>query len=382
MTSVSTLGFWSHPGSWIRDTTPIQSRAVPVLLEGVDVVGRARTGSGKTAAFGLPLLHRLQDGGKTVRALILAPTRELAIQVGEALESFATNLPIRVTTIYGGASYGPQLKALKKGVDIVVGTPGRVIDHIERGTLDLSQVEVLVLDEADEMLRMGFIEPVEFVLSSVPDDRQIALFSATMPPAIQKIAKRFLVKPVILPVEDDGVEHIEQSYLRVTQRKKPAALTRVLLGTARGTTLVFARTRASCAKVADVLLKSGIAADAIHGDMNQAARERVIAKLKSKTLRVLVATDVAARGIDISHITHVVNYDLPGDNESYVHRIGRTARAGKEGAAISFVTRLKNGVYSNYNDISIEMKEVFAPVMQTFRFTDRALDSGRAHLRL
>ena len=166
-----------------------------MLLEGVDVVGRARTGSGKTAAFGLPLLHRLQDGGKTVRALILAPTRELAIQVGEALESFATNLPIRVTTIYGGASYGPQLKALKKGVDIVVGTPGRVIDHIERGTLDLSQVEVLVLDEADEMLRMGFIEPVEFVLSSVPDDRQIALFSATMPPAIQKIAKRFLSNP-------------------------------------------------------------------------------------------------------------------------------------------------------------------------------------------
>jgi ATP-dependent RNA helicase DeaD len=233
---------------------------------------------------------------------------------------------------------------------------------MERGTLDLSNVEMLVLDEADEMLRMGFIEPVEHVLSSLPEERQIALFSATMPSAIQRIAKRFLVKPIILPVEDEGVEHIEQCYLRVPQRKKLAALTRILMGTARGTTLVFARTRVSCAQTADALMKIGIPADAIHGDLNQAARERVIAKLKSKALRVLVATDVAARGIDISHITHVVNFDLPGDTETYVHRIGRTARAGAKGAAITFVTPSeKRKLQQIERKLKVRMEEVFAP---------------------
>jgi ATP-dependent RNA helicase DeaD len=354
MEAIEKLGF--------ETPTPIQVASIPILNEGNDVIGRARTGSGKTAAFGLPLIEKVKDGGKHVRALVLAPTRELAIQVSEAIQVFAKGIPINIVTIYGGSPYGPQLKALRKGVSIVVGTPGRVIDHMERGTLDLSNVEMLVLDEADEMLRMGFIEPVEHVLSSLPEERQIALFSATMPSAIQRIAKRFLVKPIILPVEDEGVEHIEQCYLRVPQRKKLAALTRILMGTARRTTLVFARTRVSCAQTADALMKIGIPADAIHGDLNQAARERVIAKLKSKALRVLVATDVAARGIDISHITHVVNFDLPGDTETYVHRIGRTARAGAKGAAITFVTPSeKRKLQQIERKLKVRMEEVFAP---------------------
>ena len=363
--AVSALGF--------EKPTSIQTSAIPVLREGKDVIGRARTGSGKTAAFGLPLIEKVKDGSKDVRALVLAPTRELAIQVGEALRTFATQVPVNILTIYGGSPYGPQLKGLKKGVPIVVGTPGRVIDHMERGTLDLSNVEMLVLDEADEMLRMGFIEAVEQVLSSLPDDRQIALFSATMPRQVERIAKRFLVDPVVLPVEDDGVEHIEQCYLRVPQRKKLAALERILLGTARGTTLVFARTRVGCAEVADALSKNGVAADAIHGDLNQAARERVIARLKARTVRVLVATDVAARGIDIRHITHVINLDLPGDTETYVHRIGRTARAGAEGAAISFVTpNERRRLAKIQKDLKIRMKEIFPPSNEELAETRRS----------
>ena len=352
--AVETLGF--------EKATPIQEISIPVMLEGRDVIGRARTGSGKTAAFGLPMLEKVKSGGPNVRALVLAPTRELAIQVGEAVKSFSPNLKIRTTTIYGGAPYGPQLKALRKGVTVVVGTPGRVIDHMKKGTLDLSNLDMLVLDEADEMLRMGFIEAIEEVLESLPSDRQIALFSATMPKAIERIAKKFLVDPVILPVEDDGVEHIEQCYLRVPQRKKMAALTRVLMGTARGTTMVFARTRIGCAEVATQLGKRGITADAIHGDLNQAARERVISRLKNKDVRVLVATDVAARGIDIRHITHVINLDLPGDTESYVHRIGRTGRAGAEGSAITFVTPgERRRLNTMQKTLKIKMKEVFAP---------------------
>lgn len=352
--AVSALGF--------ETPTPIQEGAIPVLMAGRDVIGSARTGSGKTAAFGLPLMERVKEGGPGVRALVLAPTRELAMQVAEALNTFGAGVPARLLAIYGGAPYGPQLKALKRGVSVVVGTPGRVIDHMERGTLDLSGVEMLVLDEADEMLRMGFIDAVEQVMASLPESRQIALFSATMPLPIQRIAERFLVDPLSLPVEDDGVEHIEQCYLRVPQRKKLAALVRVLLGTARGTTLVFARTRSGCAEVAAALAAKGIAADAIHGDLSQPARQRVIARLKAKRLRVLVATDVAARGIDISHIGHVINLDLPGDLETYVHRIGRTARAGAEGSAISFVTPgERRRLQTMQKRLKVTMTEVFAP---------------------
>jgi ATP-dependent RNA helicase DeaD len=352
--AVSKLGF--------EIPTSIQKSAIPVLLEGRDVIGRARTGSGKTAAFGLPLVERVKDGGRAVRALVLVPTRELAMQVAAAIETFAIGTPVKVVTIYGGAPYGPQLRALKTGVSVVVGTPGRVIDHMERGTLDLSHVEMLVLDEADEMLRMGFIEPIEQVMSALPADRQIALFSATMPRPIERIARRFLVKPVVLPVDDDGVEHIKQCYLRVSHHKKLAALSRVLLGTARGTTLVFARTRVGCAEIADALAKSGIPADAIHGDLNQAARERVIGRLRARTIRVLVATDVAARGIDITHITHVFFFDVPGATESYIHRIGRTARAGAEGTAITFVTTgERRRLQRMERELKVHLKEVFAP---------------------
>ena len=327
--------------------TPIQGAAMPPMLAGRDIIARARTGSGKTAAFGLPLLHRLTQPAQTkpgrtppVRALVLAPTRELALQVTEALRSFAKLLPIPVVAVYGGASYDPQLRALRKGAPVVVGTPGRVLDHLRRGTLDLSRLEALVLDEADEMLRMGFIEDVETVLEATPEGRQVALFSATMPEPIRRIAEAHLRDPETVEVEDRAlsVGHIDQRWVAVPNRHKIDALERVLAAEDALATLVFARTRAGCAEAADILAKRGLEVDALHGDLNQSARERVLNRFRSKQLRVVVATDVAARGIDVEHLSHVINFDLPNDVENYVHRIGRTARAGRKGAAISFVT--------------------------------------------
>jgi ATP-dependent RNA helicase DeaD len=331
-TAVAKIGF--------ENATPIQAATIPTVLSGQDIIAKARTGSGKTAAFGLPMLERLKDGGPLPRGLILAPTRELALQVTEALRSFAKKLPIRIVTIYGGAPYPPQLKALRNGATIVVGTPGRVIDHMERGSLDLQNIEMFVLDEADEMLRMGFIEPVEQVLKNLPSDRQIALFSATMPPAIQDVAKRFLTEPETIEVESTSltVDHIEQYWIRSPARKKLDDLVRLLLADPSGYTLIFCRTRRGCAEVADTLTKRGVAADAIHGDLNQAARERVINRMRAKSLNVLVATDVAARGIDVSHLTRVINFDYPGSAETYTHRIGRTGRAGAKGLAITLIT--------------------------------------------
>lgn len=331
--SISALGF--------VEATPIQAATIPLLLEGHDIIGQARTGSGKTAAFGLPLLEKVKEGPKDVRALVLAPTRELAIQVTEALRSYSKKLKTRMVTIYGGAPYPPQLKALKKGVSVVVGTPGRVLDHLERGSLDLSNIEMLVLDEADEMLRMGFIEAVETVLEATPDDRQIALFSATMPKQIARVAERFLNQPERVQVESKAltVDHISQSWVKAPDRHKINALLRILKTEKdRGGTLIFTRTRSRCAEIADKLIAEGINADAIHGDLGQAARERVLKRLRGKTLGTLVATDVAARGLDVSHLTHVINLDFPGDAEVYVHRIGRTGRAGESGRAILLVT--------------------------------------------
>lgn len=320
--------------------TPIQAEAMPPVLDGHDLIGRARTGSGKTAAFGLPLLERVKDGKAPVRGLVLTPTRELALQVTEALRTYARKLPVSLVTIYGGASYGPQNAALRKGVPIVVGTPGRVLDHLRRGTLDLSQLEMLVLDEADEMLRMGFLEDVETVLAAAPAQRQVLLFSATMPAEIRRVAAAHLRDPVEIQVEERAlcVDHITQRRITVPQRHKLDALGRVLAAEASEATLVFVRTRAGCAEVADTLASRGIDVDALHGDLNQAARERVLQRLRSGRLKVVVATDVAARGIDVEHITHVINFDLPNDVESYVHRIGRTGRAGRAGMAIAFVT--------------------------------------------
>jgi ATP-dependent RNA helicase DeaD len=328
LSAIAAMGF-SEP-------TPIQSEAIPVLLSGRDVVGRARTGSGKTAAYGLPLLERVKTGGRKVRALVLAPTRELAVQVAEALSACAADLPVRLATIYGGVPYAPQFAALREA-SVVVGTPGRVIDHMDRGSLDLSGVEVAVLDEADEMLRMGFVEDVERILGAMPSTRQTALFSATMPERIQAIARSHLTRPVEVQVEDSSVvvDHIRQRWIRVPDRFKLEALLRILAAESHEGTLVFARTRVACAEIAEALLEEGVTADALHGDMSQQARERVLNRLRARQLAVVVATDVAARGLDVAHLTHVVNFDLPEDLEGYVHRIGRTGRAGRSGLAIT-----------------------------------------------
>ncbi len=330
--AVAELGF--------ETATPIQAETIPAILAGRDVIAQARTGSGKTAAFGLPMLEGIKDGGRAVRALVLCPTRELALQVSEAIRSFAVGLPVRGLAVYGGAPYPPQLRALKEGATVVVGTPGRVIDHIERGTLKLGEVELLVLDEADEMLRMGFLEAVETILEAVPEKRQVALFSATMPAPIARVAKRFLTNPITIKVESEAlsVDHIEQCWVRVPQRRKLDVLQRILAVDPHDATLIFTRTRRGCAEVADGLMAAGIAADAIHGDLNQGARERVLNRLRSGSLSVLVATDVAARGLDVTHLTRVINFDYPGDSEAYVHRIGRTGRAGKKGVAVTLVT--------------------------------------------
>ena len=331
LAGVKALGF--------DDPTPIQLAAIPPLLAGRDVLGRARTGSGKTAAFGLPALQLALEGGKGVRVLILTPTRELALQVTEALESYVRGKGVGIVPVYGGTAYGPQLKGLQRGANIVVGTPGRVLDHMERGSIDLGGLELLVLDEADEMLRMGFIDDVEKIISAAPADRQIALFSATMPDPIRRIANTHLRDPQEVQVEGRSlsVDHIAQQHVVVPFQHKLDALVR-LLGVIDGAALVFTRTRQTCAEVAGLLADRGLDADAIHGDLQQAARETVLGRLRSGRLRVLVATDVAARGIDVEHIGLVVNLELPSDPESYVHRIGRTGRAGRQGLAITLVT--------------------------------------------
>ena len=345
--------------------TPIQSATISKLLEGQDLIGRARTGSGKTAAFGLPLLEMIKEGGSKPRALVLSPTRELAKQIGEALAVHGKNLQrVRGVTIYGGSPYPPQIKALKRGCSVVVGTPGRVIDLMEGGSLDLSQLELFVLDEADEMLRMGFIDDVEKLLSKTPEGRQVVLFSATMPTQIRKVASRYLKDPAVIQVEDKAlsVGHIAQRWVTSPSRNKLEALQRILRGEERGTTLVFARTRASCSDVADALRRGGYTADSLHGDLSQAARERVLRKLRSGELKLLVATDVAARGLDVGHITHVINLDLPESKEVYVHRIGRTGRAGRDGNAISIATPAQHRfMHSLQHALGVEIKLMEIP---------------------
>ena len=325
--------------------TPIQAEAIPPLLEGHDIIGRARTGSGKTAAFALPLLEAVKERASGVRALVLAPTRELALQVYRVLVEMSDGLPVRILPVYGGTPFPPQLKALRAGVDVVVGTPGRVLDHIGRGTLNLGSLRLFVLDEADEMLRMGFIEDVERILDATPAGRQIALFSATMPDPIRRIAEAWLNEPVNVEVESGelSTSHITQKWICVPRRRKLAALEMVLQGEPRGPSLVFARTRVGCAELADALAKDGFPVDALHGNLSQAARERVLARLRAGRLEILIATDVAARGIDVPHLVRVINVDMPGDPESYVHRIGRTARAGRAGLAITFVEPRERG---------------------------------------
>ena len=319
----------------------IQAATIPVLLTGRDVVGLAQTGTGKTAAFALPILSRIEPGQGVPQALVLAPTRELALQVCEAFESYAAHLPeVHLLPVYGGQAYGQQLSALRRGVDIVVGTPGRIMDHLERGSLDLTQIKYLVLDEADEMLKMGFAEDVETILADTPADKQVALFSATMPPQIRRISQQYLNDPEEIKIagKTQTSANITQRYIVVSYMQKLDALTRVLEVEEFDGMIVFTRTRGDSEQVAEKLRARGYSAAAINGDVAQNVRERTVDQLKSGALDILVATDVAARGLDVERISHVVNYDLPIDTESYVHRIGRTGRAGRTGDAISFVT--------------------------------------------
>ena len=321
--------------------SPIQAQTIPPLLAGRHVVGLAQTGTGKTAAFALPILSRLDLSQKAPQALVLAPTRELAIQVSEAISTYAAHLKgVHVLPIYGGQGYGVQLSALRRGVHIVVGTPGRIMDHLDKGTLDLSQVRFLVLDEADEMLKMGFAEDVETILADTPDDKHVALFSATMPAQIRRISKKYLADPVEITVKNKTTTsaNITQRYLVVSYPQKVDALTRILEVENFEAMIVFVRTKNETETLAEKLRARGYSAMAINGDVAQVQRERTVNQLKAGKLDILVATDVAARGLDVERISHVVNYDIPTDTESYVHRIGRTGRAGRSGDSIAFVT--------------------------------------------
>jgi ATP-dependent RNA helicase DeaD len=327
--------------------SPIQAATIPLLMEGRDVLGQAQTGTGKTAAFALPVLSRIDPKNPSVQALVLAPTRELAIQVAEAFQSYAAHIKnFHVLPIYGGQAYGPQLSALRRGVQVVVGTPGRVIDHIEKGSLDLSQLKTLVLDEADEMLRMGFIDDVERILQETPEERQTALFSATMPPQIKRIANTYLREPkeVTVAAKTTTAANITQRYWLVAGLQKLEALTRILEAEPFDGMIIFARTKLGTEELAAKLQARGFAAAAINGDLAQQQRERTIEQLKNGKIDILVATDVAARGLDVERISHVINYDVPSDPESYTHRIGRTGRAGRSGEAILFVTPRERGL--------------------------------------
>ena len=329
--------------------SPIQAATIPPLLAGRDVVGQAQTGTGKTAAFALPILARLTPGSRKPQAMVLTPTRELGIQVAEAFQRYAHGLPgFQVLPIYGGQSYGPQLAALKRGVQVVVGTPGRLLDHLDRRSLDLSELKYLVLDEADEMLRMGFIDDVEKILAATPAGRQVALFSATMPAPIRRIAKTHLTDPVEVTITSKTATLVStrQRYWMVSGVHKLDALTRILEAEPFDAMIVFARTKQATEELAEKLSARGFNAAAINGDLAQAQRERAISRLRDGQLDILVATDVAARGLDVERISHVLNYDIPYDTESYVHRIGRTGRAGRSGEAILFVAPRERGMLS------------------------------------
>ena len=320
--------------------SPIQAQAIPHLMQGLDILGHAPTGTGKTAAFALPLLSRLDLNNKSVQVMALAPTRELAVQVAEAFKRYAKHIPgFNVLAIYGGQDYSGQIRQLKRGVHVVVGTPGRVMDHMRKGTLKLDGLQALVLDEADEMLRMGFVDEVEWILEQTPPKRQMALFSATMPKEIQRIARRHLDDPqeVSIKAKTATAETIRQRYWLVSGLRKLDALSRILEVEDFDGILIFVRTKLATTDLAEQLEARGHNAAAMNGDMAQKSREQMVARLKSGSLDILVATDVAARGLDVERISHVINYDIPYDTEAYIHRIGRTGRAGRSGDAILFV---------------------------------------------
>lgn len=324
-----------------EEPSAIQAKAIPFLLNNsLDLIAKAQTGTGKTASFGLPILENIKPKAGFVQVLILVPTRELAIQVTEELSSLCHNDKIGLTSIYGGQPIDRQIQRLKRGVDIVVGTPGRVMDHMERGTLNISRISYVVLDEADEMLNMGFIEDIEQILSSSPEERRTVMFSATMPKNVASLAKRFMKEYETISVvsKNSDKNNINQIYFEVSQSDKFEALHRIIDVEESFYGMVFCRTKIDVDNVAQKLSHRGLRADAIHGDLSQAQREKVLNKFRKKVINVMVATDVAARGIDVDDLTHVINYALPNDSESYVHRIGRTGRAGKEGTAITLIT--------------------------------------------
>lgn len=328
---LSELGF--------ETATPIQALAIPVLLRGVDLIGLAQTGTGKTAAFGLPLVEKVDASDPTTQALVLAPTRELAMQVAKGIYDFAKYAGIRVVPVYGGQPIDRQFRALKAGAHIVVGTPGRVLDHMRRGSIRLDAIKVAVLDEADEMMALGFTEDMEAILAELPESRQLAFFSATMPPRIRALTSKFLRNPETVEIiaKQRTLETTNQTYYEVPPGKKQEALSRVLDMETPGSTIVFCRTRQETAELSESLQLQGYNAEPIHGDMNQAERERVLKRFRDGLAELLVATDVAARGLDIENVTHVINYDVPYDVEQYIHRIGRTGRAGRSGDAITLV---------------------------------------------
>ncbi|MBL4822746.1 MAG: DEAD/DEAH box helicase [Colwellia sp.] len=332
LTAITSIGFTA--------ATDIQAQTIPPLLAGKDVLGEAQTGTGKTAAFGLPALAKVDTSIRKPQLMVLAPTRELAMQVAEAIESFGKNMKgLRVATLYGGQSYGPQFQQLERGAQVVVGTPGRLMDHLRRKSLKLGDLKVCVLDEADEMLNMGFLEDIQWILDHLPKTTQMCLFSATMPPAIRKIANRFLKDPehIKIAAVKKAKANITQYAWKVTGITKMTALERIAEIVDYDAMIIFVRTRNDTVDVAEKLERAGYPALALNGDMNQAQRERCIDQMKSGKSSILVATDVVARGLDIPRISLVINYDLPGDNEAYVHRIGRTGRAGREGMSIAFV---------------------------------------------
>ncbi len=330
--AIDSLGF--------EEATPIQAQTIPLLLEGHDVLAQAQTGTGKTAAFALPLVQRVDISRREVQALVLAPTRELAVQVAQAIHDLGSTRKVQVLPVYGGQAYDRQLRGLRAGVHVVVGTPGRVMDHIRRGTLDLSTVRTVVLDEADEMLDMGFVEDIEFILNQVPEERQIALFSATVPRRIEALTRRYLREPKRVTIAQDTATapQTRQMYIVLQQRDKLEALTRILDLESPSSAIVFCRTKREVDELAATLDSRGYTSVAIHGDIGQAQRERLLLAFREGRSELLIATEVAARGLDIPDVTHVFNFDIPDDADAYVHRIGRTGRMGRKGDAVTFVT--------------------------------------------
>jgi ATP-dependent RNA helicase DeaD len=323
-----------------EEATPIQAQTIPLGLKNIDLIGQAQTGTGKTAAFGIPLVEKIDIRKEMVQGIIIAPTRELAIQVSEELYKIGSGKRVKVLPIYGGQDISRQIRSLKNNPHIIVGTPGRLIDHINRKTLKLSNVHTVILDEADEMLNMGFIEDIEAILSETPSERQTVLFSATMPAPIQRMAEKFMRDPQIIRVKtkEMTVPSIEQFYVEVQEKNKFDVLTRLLDIQSPELAIIFGRTKRRVDELSEALIQRGYTAEGIHGDLSQAKRMSVLRKFKEGTVDILVATDVAARGLDISGVSHVYNFDIPQDPESYVHRIGRTGRAGKAGMAIMFMT--------------------------------------------